>query len=98
LRRSLGWNSFSASAARYHNQLMISCRYHILALRQLRLPGHAPEASNFSKGARGRWCLNLRFRSRTCPNPPQGAIQRSVDIDLGLKDFAAPSDGEVITA
>jgi hypothetical protein len=30
--------------------------------------------------------------------PTTGAIQRSVDIDLGLKDFAAPSDGEVITA
>jgi len=98
LRRSPGWNSFSASAARYHNQLTIFCGSRILAARQLRLAVSCTGSTQLQKGRARPVVPELAIQVKNVSQPTTGAIQRSVDIDLGWKDFAATSDGEVITA
>ena len=53
-------------------------------------------AGNISEDARGRWYLNVTIRIEKTPKPTTSEIERSVGIDLGLKDFAATSDARVI--
>jgi IS605 OrfB family transposase len=55
--------------------------------------GSIKDGTNFSRDRRGRWYLNIVI---DLPDPPVRKIQRTVGIDLGLKDFATFSTGEKI--
>ncbi|RJG14914.1 transposase [Massilia cavernae] len=48
-----------------------------------------------SEDARGRWYINISVK---VGRPAASRMERSIGIDLGLKDFASTSDGEVIDA
>jgi putative transposase len=54
------------------------------------LPGKICCGSNFSQDSRGRWFLNVVTEVEECPLRPGN---KSVGIDLGLKDFATLSNG-----
>jgi putative transposase len=55
--------------------------------------GKIRDGTNFSRDRRGHWFLNVVVE---LPETPARAFQRSVGIDLGLKEFAALSTGEKI--
>jgi IS605 OrfB family transposase len=55
--------------------------------------GKIKDGTNFAQDARGNWFLNIVIG---VPNAPVREIRSGVGIDLGLKDFAALSNGEII--
>jgi putative transposase len=55
--------------------------------------GKIKDGTNFAQDARGNWFLNIVIE---VPDAPVREIRSGVGIDLGLKDFAALSNGETI--
>ncbi len=53
------------------------------------------DGTNFSRDSRGNWFLNVCV---DVPAAPARPIQSGIGIDLGLKDFAALSNGERVAA
>jgi putative transposase len=96
-RRSLGWIPFKASALRYRNgQVLFSCFSKPLSLwDSYELSNYELGAGNFSEDAHGRWYLNVTVK---VIRPAKTTGKSAVGIDLGLKDFAGLSTGEVIAA
>jgi IS605 OrfB family transposase len=96
-RRSLGWIPFKASALRYRNgQLLLSGLDQPLSLwDSYGLSKYELGAGNLSEDARGRWYLNITVK---VPKPAKTEGKSAVGIDLGLKDFAGLSTGEVVEA
>jgi putative transposase len=94
-RRSLGWIPFKASALRYRSgQLFFSGIAKPLSLwDSYGLAGYELGAGSVSEDARGRWYINITVKVEK-KTPSEG--KSSVGIDLGLKDFAALSTGEVM--
>jgi IS605 OrfB family transposase len=96
-RRSLGWIPFKASALRYRNgQLFFAGFDKPLSLwDSYGLAGYELGPGNLSEDARGRWYINITVK---VPQAAPGTGRTAVGIDLGLKDFAATSDGDVVAA
>jgi putative transposase len=96
-RRSLGWIPFKASALRYRNgQVLFSTLDKPLSLwDSYGLSKYTLGAGNFSEDARGRWYINITVK---VVKPEQTSGKSAVGIDLGLKDFAGLSTGEVVAA
>ena len=94
-RRSLGWVPFKTGALKYgHGQVRFNGRW-LSLWDSYGLSGYDLRAGNFSEDARGRWYLNVTVKVKKAPRSEGRA---SVGIDLGLKDFAATSDGQVLEA
>jgi putative transposase len=96
-RRSLGWIPFKASALRYRNgQLFFSGLDKPLSLwDSYGLSNYKLGAGSISEDSRGRWYINITVKVAKS----EKALGRSaVGIDLGLKDFAGLSTGEVVEA
>lgn len=96
-KRSLGWVPFKASALRYRNgQLFLSGFDKPLSLwDSYGLSKYELGAGNISEDARGRWYLNVTVKVKKAA---RSEGRSSVGLDLGLKDFAATSDGQVLEA
>lgn len=96
-RRSLGWIPFKASALQYRNgQLWMSGIDAPLGLwDSYGLSKYELGAGAISEDARGRWYINITVKVE---REQAKDTTKSVGIDLGLKDFAATSDGEKIDA
>jgi len=58
------------------------------------LIGYKFRAGSFSEDSRGRWYFNVCVEVETRPTTATTAI----GIDLGLKDYATPSEGEPLAA
>jgi IS605 OrfB family transposase len=97
-RRSLGWIPFKASATRYRNgQLWMSGIDTPLGLwDSYGLSGYDLGAGNLVEDARGRWYINICAKPKLKPMRQLQLFSDSVGVDLGLKEFAATSDGVVI--
>jgi IS605 OrfB family transposase len=97
-RRSLGWIPFKASAIRYRNgQLWMSGIDTPLGLwDSYGLSGYDLGAGNLAEDARGRWYINICAKPKLKPMRQLQLFSDSVGVDLGLKEFAATSDGVVI--
>jgi IS605 OrfB family transposase len=97
-RRSLGWIPFKASATRYRNgQLWMSGIDTPLGLwDSYGLSGYDLGAGNLAEDARGRWYINICAKPKLKPMRQLQLFSDSVGVDLGLKEFAATSDGVVI--
>ncbi|MBC8737161.1 IS200/IS605 family element transposase accessory protein TnpB [Paraburkholderia sp. UCT31] len=97
-RRSLGWIPFKASALRYRNgQVFLSGFDKPLSLwESYDLSKYELGSGNISEDARGRWYLNVTVKLKKTPKASLGAVEKSVGIDLNLKEFAALSDGYVV--
>ena len=96
-RRSLGWIPFKASALRYRSgQVLFSTLDQPLSLwDSYGLSGYKLGPGSFSEDARGRWYINITVKVE---KKVQTDGKSAVGIDLGLKDFAGLSTGEVIAA
>jgi len=95
-RRSLGWVPFKTGALKYgHGQVRFNGRW-LSMWDSFGLSRYDLRAGNFSEDARGRWYLNVAVQVPVRVGPPQG--RTSVGLDLGLKDFGATSDGQVLEA
>jgi IS605 OrfB family transposase len=94
-RRSLGWIPFKASAIRYRNGQVFFGKTPLSLWDSYGLSAYTLGAGNISEDAQGRWYLNITVKVKKRPKPATGDVQKSVGIDLGLKDFAATSDGVV---
>jgi putative transposase len=53
---------------------------------------------SISEDARGRWYINICAMPKQKPMQQLSLLNESTGIDLGLKDFAATSDGDVVEA
>ena len=96
-RRSLGWVPFKASALRYRNgQLFMSGLKKPLGLwDSYGLAGYELGPGCFSEDARGRWYLNVTVKVQKAE---RSTGKSAIGIDLGLKDFAAFSEGAPVPA
>lgn len=91
-KRSLGWLPFKKGAVVWRNgQLRYAGKWLSLwdsyGLSQYELRG-----GSFSQDSRGRWYLNVVVKVEV----KQSEGTKSVAIDLGLKDSATTSDGQVV--
>jgi putative transposase len=67
--------------------------FRVFKSRAIPVDAKIKDGTNFSRDARGNWFLNVCIE---LPDAAPRPIERDVGIDLGLKDFAALSTGEVI--
>ena len=92
-RRSLGWVPFNTGHVTFDGEAFTfrGVRYETMHLREIP-DGAVLGAGSFNADARGRWYLNIPV---DVPEATSASISH-VGIDLGLKDFAALSNGEKI--
>ncbi|WP_370663396.1 RNA-guided endonuclease InsQ/TnpB family protein [Massilia rhizosphaerae] len=60
------------------------------------LGGYELGAGNLAEDSRGRWYINICATPKVKPMQQLQLFNDTVGVDLGLKDFAATSDGAVI--
>jgi len=97
-RRSLGWVPFKKSGITYaHGQIRYG-KVWLSLWDSYGLKDYDLGAGTISEDARGRWYINICATPKIKPMQQLALFNESIGIDLGLKDFAATSDGAVIEA
>jgi IS605 OrfB family transposase len=97
-RRSLGWIPFKASAIQAaHGQVKFAGQW-LSLWDSYGLDAYRIRAGNLCEDARGRWYLNACVAVPVAEPAERSRAKRDVGIDLGLKDLAATSDGEKLSA
>lgn len=92
--KSLGWIPVKGYDLKRRGNAFRYYRDTFLVWSSRPLPeGKIKDGTNFSQDARGNWYLNIVIEVTEVPERP---VKNAVGIDLGLKDFAALSTGEVI--
>lgn len=96
-KKSLGWIPFKGRDIKTTKNgfCFYSIDYSVFLSRPIPDGAKICDGSSFSQDAKGNWYLNV------CLDIPEAAVrpvQKAVGIDLGLKDFATLSTGEVIEA
>lgn len=93
--KSLGWVPLkgrdireTANGFHFHGR-----EFKVFKSRDLPARAKIKDGTNFSRDARGKWFLNICIE---VPESDGHVPTHGVGIDLGLKDFAALSTGEVI--
>lgn len=94
-RRSLGWIPVKAVALNYRNGQVHYQGKALSLWDSFGLADYELRAGSFCEDARGRWYLNVTVDVKK-PEPSPG--KSSIGIDLGLKDFAALSNGQTVQA
>ncbi len=94
-RRSLGWIPVKASALAYragqvHYQGKALSLWDSYGLADYQL-----RSGSFSEDSRGRWYLNVTVDAKRVDQQPG---KTAIGIDLGLKDLAALSNGQTVSA
>lgn len=92
-RRNLGWIPFKSRAARFAGGKVRFAGHSFGVWDSYGLDAYPFRAGSFAQDAQGRWYFNVQVQV-----PVQAPSQRqsAVGIDLGLKDVAACSDGEML--
>jgi putative transposase len=91
-RRSLGWVPFKTKSVRLRKSVLYYGKFKFKVWDSYGLENYEFRAGSFNQDVRGRWYINICVDTQDAPGAQSGAI----GIDLGLKDFAATSDGEII--
>ncbi len=97
-KKSLGWVPFKASAIAYKNGQIRYGKHYFNLWDSYGLSQYTLKTGSFSQDARGRWYVNIVAEPKVKPMRQTSLFDETVGIDLGLKDFAATSDGAVIEA
>lgn len=99
-RRSLGWIPFKAAAATWRSgQLWISGVGKPLCFwDSYGLAGRKIVCGSLAEDSRGRWYLNVVVKVAVESPKIISTARPAVGIDLGLKAFAALSDGVIVPA
>jgi IS605 OrfB family transposase len=94
-KRSLGWVPLRSQALRVAGNSVIFFGKHFRYWNSRIIPTGATvrDGSSFSQDAKGNWYLNLVL---DIPETETPAKEGEIGIDLGLKDLAVTSSGEVI--
>jgi IS605 OrfB family transposase len=93
-RRSLGWVPLKGRDLKREGGAFRFAGNTFRVFLSRPLPdGKIKDGTNFSCDARGCWFLNIVVEVAEAPARP---VRRGIGIDLGLKDFAALSNGEKI--
>ncbi|WP_424784293.1 hypothetical protein [Paraburkholderia sp.] len=95
-RSALGRIPFKASAIRDRNGQVFFAGTALSLWDSYGLANHTFGAGNISEDARGRWYLKLTIKIEKTARPATGLAEKSVGI-VRLKEFAATSDGNVIS-
>lgn len=93
-KRSLGWVPFKSRAAKWVNGQVKFAGHHFGVWDSYGLSQYQFRAGSFSEDARGRWHFNITVQVNT----DKPTATDSVGVDLGLKDMATGSGGEVLEA
>ncbi|EAA5258670.1 transposase [Salmonella enterica subsp. enterica] len=93
-RRSLGWIPFKVGSAVWKNGAVRFAGKLFNVWDSYGLSGFKFRAGSFSEDSRGRWYFNVCVEVDTAPT----AGTTAVGVDLGLKDYATPSEGEKLEA
>jgi putative transposase len=97
-RRSLGWIPFKGSAIRAaHGQVRFADQW-LSLWDSYGLEAHRIRAGNLCEDARGRWYFNACIAVSVAEPFHRSSARRDLGIDLGLKDLAATSVGEKLSA
>ncbi len=94
-RRSLGWIPVKASALSYRNGQVHYQGKALSLWDSYGLSHYQLRSGSFNEDARGRWYLNVTVDVK---HPAKTPGTESIGIDLGLKDFAALSNGQTVEA
>ena len=94
-RRSLGWIPVKAVALNYRNGQVHYQGKALSLWDSYGLAGYQLRSGSFSEDSRGRWYLNATVDVK---QPAKAFGTGSIGIDLGLKDFAALSNGQTVEA
>jgi transposase len=97
-RRSLGWAPFKKSGITYAHGQIRYCKVWLSLWDSYGLKDYDLGPGNIAEDARGRWYINLCATPKQKPMQQMSLFNDAAGIDLGLKDFAATSDGAVIEA
>ena len=97
-RRSLGWIPFKASGITYANGQIRYGKVWLSLWDSHGLKDYDLGPGSICEDARGRWYINICATPKQKPMQQLSLFNESTGIDLGLKDFAATSDGVVVEA
>lgn len=94
-RRSLGWVPFREGQAAFKNGAIKFAGRRFRVFDSYGLGGYKLRAGSFSQNALGEWFLNLAVE---VSKVEQALPAQAIGIDLGLKDIAVTSEGDVLPA
>jgi IS605 OrfB family transposase len=97
-RRSLGWIPFKASGITYANGQIRYGKVWLSLWDSHGLKDYNLGPGSISEDSRGRWYINICATSKQRPMQQLSLFNDSTGIDLGLKHFAATSDGAIVQA
>ena len=89
---SLGWIPFKKDAAKWKDGGIKFCGIVFQVWDSYDLAQYELRAGSFSEDARGRWYLNIQVKTNT----ERSEGRESIGIDLGWKQAAVCSDGEML--
>lgn len=98
VRRSLGWIPFKTSGITYAYGQIRYGKVWLSLWDSHGLKDYDLGPGSISEDARGRWYINICAMPKQKPMQQLSLFNDSTGIDLGLKDFAATSDGAVVEA
>ena len=98
VRRSLGWIPFKASGITHTNGQIKYGKVWLSLWDSYGLKRYDLGPGSLSEDARGRWYINICATPKQKPMQQLSLFHDAIGIDLGLKDFAATSDGAVVKA
>src|SRR5690606_9755417 len=93
-RRSLGWIPFKKVAIKYADGWVQYGKPIFKLWDSYGIGSYKVKTGSFVEDARGRWYVCLTVAEQPNTSIPKG--QTAIGIDLGLKDLATFSDGDVI--
>lgn len=95
---SLGWIPFKARALTYKSGQVRFCGVSLCVWDSYGLSQYGFKAGSFSEDSRGRWYLNVQVAIPELCGPKLPGPTASLGIDLGMKEAATCSDGQVLAS
>jgi len=92
VHRSLGWIPVNTGAAKWKNGQVFHNGHHFKVWDSYGLSRYRFRSASFTEDSRGRWYFNVVVDAE----PVQTQGKKAIGIDLGCKEVATTSEGEVL--